>query len=63
MTNKLLLKAHGDGLCHICGLPKITMGSPICSYPHARIPERAVDDSNPDGFWSWVFPEQEKNDE
>lgn len=48
-----LIKIHGDGICHICGKPKIAKGLSICSYPHAMVPIKAVDEKHPDGCWTW----------
>lgn len=48
-----LIRIHGEGLCHICGKPKIEEGSDICSYPHAMLPLAPSDPNNPDGFWTW----------
>ena len=53
MTETTLLEVHGNGVCHICGEPKIGEGSPICSYPHGMLPVKAVDAAHPDGFWTW----------
>ena len=40
---------HGDGNCHICGKPKVAKGSPVCSYPHAMLPDKEISP----GMWSW----------
>lgn len=48
-----LLRVHGAGDCHICGKPKASGGSPICSYPHGRLPAKLVDQNHPEGMWTW----------
>lgn len=52
-TADALRLIHGNDLCHICGRPQAGEGSSICSYPHARVPVKAVDAEQPEGFWSW----------
>ncbi len=56
MSNQELLEIHGDGNCHICNQPKIGPGGGYCSYPHGRIPVKAIDDKHPEGFWAWEYP-------
>lgn len=51
-----LFQIHGTGNCHICGQPKVSDGSPICSYPHGMVQVRAVDQDRPEGFWIWEYP-------
>lgn len=52
-TTAALRLIHGDDLCHICGHPKAGEGASICSYPHAMVPVKAVDEAHPEGFWTW----------
>lgn len=52
----VLKSVHGEGDCHICGKPKASAGSNYCSYPHGRVPEKAVDPEHPEGFWTWKEP-------
>lgn len=56
MTN--LEKIHGKEDCHICGKPKAGQGSIVCSYPHGMVPDQAVDQEHPEGFWTWKSPER-----
>ena len=42
-----------EGNCHICGWPKDEEGSPLCSYPHAMVPDKEVSP----GMWTWKRPE------
>ena len=57
----LLLRVHGPEDCHICHMPKVGPGKSICSYPHAMLPERAVDPAHPEGFWTWLPVESALN--
>ncbi len=51
-----LIKVHGRGKCHICGMPKAEPGKGICSYPHAMLPVAPAVEGEPGGFWSWERP-------
>lgn len=52
-TTAALRLIHGTDLCSICGLPKAGEGRGFCSYPHARVPVKAIDADHPNGFWTW----------
>lgn len=52
-NRELLIRFHGEEDCHICGKPRIEKGGMICSYPHARVPVRLIDEAHPEGFSVW----------
>lgn len=60
-TTAALRLIHGTEICHICGLPKAEEGRSICSYPHAMVPVKAVDQNHPEGFWTWEHREANSN--